>query len=168
MRNTLAITVLQGSPSTNIAPAEAYAHLDTRLLPGEKCEDFVALIGDAVAAPGISVEPILSFGSRSSPVDTPLFDAIRRVATEFDPAAQVIPRVIAGFTDAHYFRDLGIVAYGFVPRWLAPAETQGVHGPNERVSVENLTRGVRTLSRILEELAGAPAEARSAERRRTD
>ncbi len=76
------------------------------------------------------------------------------MAAEVDPGAPVVPRVIAGFTDAHYFRDLGIVAYGFVPRWLPPGETQGIHGPNERISIENLDRGIRTLARILEELAG--------------
>ena len=69
-----------------------------------------------------------------------------------DPGALVVPRVVAGFTDAHYFRELGIIAYGFVPRWLSAAESGGVHGPDERVSIENLARGVETLIAILEEL----------------
>jgi acetylornithine deacetylase/succinyl-diaminopimelate desuccinylase-like protein len=60
--------------------------------------------------------------------------------------------MIAGFTDAHYFRNLGIVAYGFVPRRLRPHETRGIHGPNERVAIENLELGVNTLVAILEEL----------------
>jgi acetylornithine deacetylase/succinyl-diaminopimelate desuccinylase-like protein len=67
----------------------------------------------------------------------------------------VVPRVIAGFIDAHWFRELGIVAYGFVPRWLPPSETRGIHGPNERISIDNLERGVRTTERILEVLGGA-------------
>jgi len=62
--------------------------------------------------------------------------------------------VIAGFTDAHWFRERGIVSYGFVPRWLPPSETRGIHGPNERVSIENLERGVDAMVRILEELGG--------------
>jgi acetylornithine deacetylase/succinyl-diaminopimelate desuccinylase-like protein len=62
----------------------------------------------------------------------------------------VVPRMIAGFTDAHWFRELGIVSYGFVPRWLPPAETRGIHGPNERISIDNLARGVETLVRLLE------------------
>lgn len=156
VRNTVAITVLKGSPRTNVVPAQALAHLDARLLPGDSCEDFVDLIRSVMSAPGVSVEPILSFRSRTSPVDTDLFRAIRAVASEIDPDAVVIPRVIGGFTDAHYFRDLGIVAYGFVPRWLPPAESQSIHGPNERISIENLERGVRTLTRILERLAGPP------------
>jgi acetylornithine deacetylase/succinyl-diaminopimelate desuccinylase-like protein len=101
----------------------------------------------------IDFKVLLAFGTRSSPVDTPLFHAIERVAAEIDPDAMVVPQLIAGFTDAHYFRDLGVVAYGFAPRWLPPHETSGIHGPNERISVENLERGVRTLVRILETLS---------------
>lgn len=152
VRNTVTITVLEGSARTNILAAEARAHLDARLLPGERCDVFADQVRAAVADPGLEIRPILAFPSRSAPVETPLFDAIRAVALEVDPGAAVVPRVIAGFTDAHYFRDLGIVAYGFVPRWLPPAETRGIHGPNERISIENLERGVRTLIRILEAL----------------
>ena len=90
--------------------------------------------------------------TRSSPPDTELFRAIQAVARDVDPGARVVPRVIAGFTDAHWLRDLGIVVYGFVPRWLPPSESRGVHGLNERVSVDNLERGIETTVRILEEL----------------
>ncbi len=153
VRNTVTITVLQGAPKTNVLPAEAFAHLDARLLPGERCEDFADEMRSAIDDPGVSVDPLLEFSARSSPVDTALFRAIEKVAAETDPGAVVAPRVIAGFTDAHYFRDVGIVSYGFVPRWLPPSESHGIHGPNERISVQNLDRGVRTMVRILEELA---------------
>ena len=104
----------------------------------------------------LRVEPLLDFPSQSSPIDTQLFRAIVQTAEEIDPGAPVVPRVIAGFTDAHYFRDLGIVSYGFVPRWLPASETRGIHGPNERIAIENLERGVRALTRIMEVLGGAP------------
>jgi acetylornithine deacetylase/succinyl-diaminopimelate desuccinylase-like protein len=64
----------------------------------------------------------------------------------------VVPRVLAGFTDAHYFREIGITAYGFVPRWQRGGDQRGVHGPNERISIQNLERGVETLVAILREL----------------
>jgi len=152
VRNTVAITVLEGGDRTNVLPGRARAQIDARLLPGQHCADFIEVIEAAVGDPSIRVEPLLAFTTRSSPVNTPLFRAIERVAAEVDPGAPVVPRVIAGFTDAHYFRDLGIVAYGFVPRWLPPSETRGIHGPNERIAIENLERGVTTLVRILEAL----------------
>ena len=39
VRNTLSITMLEGSASTNVVPGIARARLDVRLLPGERCED---------------------------------------------------------------------------------------------------------------------------------
>jgi acetylornithine deacetylase/succinyl-diaminopimelate desuccinylase-like protein len=160
VRNTVNITVLAAGSHTNVAPEEARADLDVRLLPGESCNAFLDQLAALIADPGIQLQPLLAFEPLASPPDTELFRAIERVAREIDPGAVVVPRVIAGFTDAHWFRELGIVAYGFVPRWLPPSETRGIHGPNERVSIENLERGIDATVRILEELGGVPTERR--------
>jgi acetylornithine deacetylase/succinyl-diaminopimelate desuccinylase-like protein len=153
VRDTLAITQLHAGARTNVVPAEASAHVDARLLPGTSCAEFAAELEALIADRAVQLEIQLSFPTLSSPVDTPLFQAIERTAGEMDPGAVVVPQVISGFTDAHYFREAGVVAYGFAPRWLPPHESTGIHGPNERISVDNLERGVRTLVRILEELA---------------
>jgi acetylornithine deacetylase/succinyl-diaminopimelate desuccinylase-like protein len=152
VRDTLAITVLRGGPRTNVVPAEAAAHLDARLLPGGHCEELAEEVSDLAAASGAQLQILLAFASVSSPVETGLYRAIERVAAAQDPHAVVVPRVLAGFTDAHWFRDRGITAYGFVPRWQRRGEPRGIHGPNERISAENLQRGVETLIAILVEL----------------
>jgi acetylornithine deacetylase/succinyl-diaminopimelate desuccinylase-like protein len=152
VRDTISISVVEGAARTNVAPARAYAHLDARLLPGGRCVDFATAIGNVVSEESVSVETLLAFPSISSPIDTDLYRAIEAVAARVDPDGIVVPRMTAGFTDAHYFRSLGIVAYGFVPRWLSADETRGIHGANERVSTANLERGTRTLVAILEEL----------------
>ena len=156
VRNTVTITVLEGGTQTNVMPLEASAHLDARLLPGESCAEFRSEIVDVIGDPRIDVETLLAFDSGStSPVDTELFRAIQRVAGRLDSGALVVPRAIAGFTDAHYFRALGITSYGFVPRWLPPRESLGIHGPNERVSIRNLERGAQAMVAILEDLGSA-------------
>lgn len=152
VRDTLSITVLEGSPRTNVAPAEARAHLDVRLLPGGDCDAFRESLAELIDDDQIEIDTLLAFPARSSPSETDLFRAIRSAAQLTDSEARVVPRVIGGFTDAHWFRELGIVAYGFVPRRLAPEETGGVHGIDEKISIENLHYGVDTLVTILEEL----------------
>jgi acetylornithine deacetylase/succinyl-diaminopimelate desuccinylase-like protein len=79
-------------------------------------------------------------------------EAIRRVAARSRPRGVVVPRVITGFTDAHWFRERGIISYGFVPRRLRPAETRGVHGANERISIDNLVFGIETTLEVMREL----------------
>jgi acetylornithine deacetylase/succinyl-diaminopimelate desuccinylase-like protein len=152
VRNTVEITVLEGGSSTNVVPAEARAELDARLLPGERCDVFAERVRQTLGSDDIELRVLLDFEALGSPLDTDLFRAIERVAARSTRPAVVVPRVIAGFNDAHYFRGLGVIAYGFVPRWLEPRDTRGIHGPNERISLQNLTRGVQVLVDILEEL----------------
>ena len=157
VRDTVEVTVLESGESTNVVPAEARAQLDARLLPGERCEAFADRVRRAIADPSVDTQILLDFASEPSPVDTPLFRAIERVAARGERPGVVVPRVIPGFTDAHWFRELGVVAYGFVPRWIDGRDSRGIHGPNERISLENLDRGAAALVQILEELdRGAP------------
>ena len=160
VRTTAAITTLSGSERINVLPSEAHAGIDARLLPGERCEDFVMRLRNVIDDPAVSLEIELSFpadAASASATETPLMEAIRRVAEKRQPAAVVVPRVIAGFTDAHWFRAQGMVAYGFVPRRLRPAETRSVHGANERVSIENLAFGIETTLETLHELDAVEA-----------
>lgn len=164
VRNTVAITVLEAGHTTNVVPGRAVAHLDARLLPGERCEDFAQAVRRIIADESVEVSPLLAFPSVGSSDDTALFRAIERVAEMEDPEAVVVPRMIAGFTDAHWFRELGITAYGFMPRRLTAAESAGVHGVDERVRIDAIADSARLTARILEELPagwgpdGPPAE----------
>ena len=160
VRNTVNITVLAAGSHTNVAPAGAPPAAAGRLLRGESSKPSPAGPRALTDNSSVQVKPDDAFEPLGSPPRTELFDAIARVADEIDPGAVVVPRVIAGFTDAHWFRELGLVAYGFVPRWLPPSETRGIHGPNERISIENLERGIRATARILEVLGGGEEDAR--------
>ncbi|MAG33644.1 MAG: hypothetical protein CL908_22425 [Deltaproteobacteria bacterium] len=142
VRNTVSITVLEGASKTNVAPAIARAQLDARLLPGERCGAFKAAIEALIDEPSIEIEEILSFSSRASPADTPLYRAIESLAARQEPAGLVVPRTISGFTDAHWFRELGIVSYGFVPRALAAEESRRVHGIDERIAIDTLVHSI--------------------------
>ena len=150
--DTLTVTVLEGSSRTNVLPAEAVAHIDARLLPGASCDRFTQRVREVIADPGITVEPLLAFDARSSSADTPLYAAIEAIAARSDPPAHTIPLVTVGFTDAHYFRDIGVTSYGFVPRAVRREDLAGVHGHDERADVEPLADAVETLIAILEEL----------------
>jgi acetylornithine deacetylase/succinyl-diaminopimelate desuccinylase-like protein len=154
VRDTLAVTVLEGSSATNVAPRHARARIDARLLPGHRCEDFARQLSSIIGDDRVRVETILAFPSSPTPDGrTELFDAIETVALRKDPSALVVPRLIPGFTDAHFFRALGITAYGFTPRRLTPAESRGIHGTDEKISLANLAYGTRTLVEILRELS---------------
>jgi acetylornithine deacetylase/succinyl-diaminopimelate desuccinylase-like protein len=149
VRNTVTPTVLSGSSATNVIPAEASAQLDCRLLPGADREAFLAKLERTIADPEVRMESLLAFASTASPADSGLIRAVRTMAATDLDGAPVVPSVITGFTDSHWFRALGIASYGFVPFVLDERDQRTVHGIDERVSLENLKEGVRRLLVVL-------------------
>ena len=61
--------------------------------------------------------------------------------------------VVGGFTDSHFFRDLGITSYGYTATATPLQDAGGVHGNDERVSELDVRRGVAMTLRILERFA---------------
>ncbi len=154
VRDTITPTVLRGSTKTNVIPAEASAELDCRLLPGEAPEAFLGRLAEAIGDAAVRLEPLLAFPASASDPDSGFVAAVRQLARRELGGAPVVPSVIPGFTDSHYFRDLGIASYGFVPFVLTDADERAVHGTDERISVENLGAGVRRLLVLLRALPG--------------
>jgi carboxypeptidase PM20D1 len=105
-----------------------------------------------VADPEVRFSVLLNFPPLASEADTALFRAIRSVAERHDPAAPVVPAVLGGFTDAHYFRRKGIVSYGFTGLALIEDDSRRVHGTNERLPLASLREGAQMLFELVQEL----------------
>jgi acetylornithine deacetylase/succinyl-diaminopimelate desuccinylase-like protein len=153
IRNTCSITRLEGSPKINVVPPMSAAELDCRLLPDQEPDAFIEQLTAIMNEPDISISKLLSFTPAVSPSDTELFAVIKDVMTREFPNSRVLPTMSVGFTDSHFFRELGITSYGFSPMLRDPAKMkpgEGPHGHNERVSVENIERGTRLMLEMLE------------------
>lgn len=154
LRNTISVTMLAGSPKINIIPQTATAELDCRLLPDEDPEQFVQEIRKVIGDDSIEIEKVLSFSNTASPFESPFVDAVKEVVSTYHPQVEFIPNILSGFTDSHFFRELGINCYGFMPFLLPDEDLKGIHGNDERISVENMQRGPKILYEILEKLCG--------------
>jgi acetylornithine deacetylase/succinyl-diaminopimelate desuccinylase-like protein len=97
----------------------------------------------------------MGFTPAVSSTDTELYRIVESVTAESFPGAPFVPQVQGGFTDSHFFRDLGIVSYGYSPDAVPDSDSGGVHGNDERVSVENVRRGVRMMLEIVQRFAAA-------------
>jgi acetylornithine deacetylase/succinyl-diaminopimelate desuccinylase-like protein len=151
-RNTCTITRLEGSPKINVVPPQSSAEIDCRLLPDEDPDRFMQSLARIVDDPAVRIEKIMAFSPAVSSADTDLFRALAEVIRRNFPGAVLMPSVQTGFTDSHFLRDLGIISYGFNPVLIPPADAGGVHGNNERISVENIRRGVLVMQEILQSL----------------
>ena len=155
LRNTVSITGLTGSDKTNVIPPVATADLDVRLLPGVDPELFLSELRTVIADERIEVEPLREVRpATSSPLDGELVTAVRAAVEAMDPGALLTTPMLAGYTDSPHYRALGIHAYGLSPFRTTAEEQGGIHGNDERVSVENLRFGVEYMYRIVAGVAG--------------
>src|SRR5438034_652655 len=144
LRNTISITGLRGSDKTNVIPPIATAAIDVRLLPGQDPAVFLADLTRVIGDSAVSVRPQgPNWPATESSTETEMFRAITDVAHARDPHALVATLMLPGFTDSHYFRRMGITSYGLGPFPLTQGDSRGVHGNDERVSLEALRVGVR-------------------------
>jgi acetylornithine deacetylase/succinyl-diaminopimelate desuccinylase-like protein len=150
LRDTVALTVLQGSPQTNVIPDAAYCELDVRLLPGEDPQAFLARLGAVVADNRIQIQPLSVFRPpNSSPTDTRLYRIIEQVVRQHNSRALVTPVLNSGYTESQMYRPLGIQAYGFAPIEVTPEDESTEHAANERVPVEQIRSGTKMLYEII-------------------
>ena len=149
VRDTITPTVLSASDKINVISETAYAEVDCRLLPGSDPKKVMGEIKKVIADDTIKLDVILNFPPISSPSRSPLMTAIATLAKDHDRAT-VVPSMIIGFTDSHYFRHKKIVSYGFIPVEVTSAEAKGVHGINERIGVKELADGIQRMVELLQ------------------
>jgi len=154
LRNTISITMLSGSKQTNVIPNAATCNLDVRLLPGESPDDFLKALTEVIADPTIKIENVNRFKPpNSSPINTELFSLIARKTKENYPTAVVTTKMLSGYTESQLYRQLGIVAYGWVPIYTTAEEDEGVHGNNERISLRNVRQGTREFYEVVKDIS---------------
>jgi acetylornithine deacetylase/succinyl-diaminopimelate desuccinylase-like protein len=148
-RNVSNPTMLTAGYKANVIPGEAAAMIDGRFMPGDEEEFFRVM--DELLGPNVRREFDTHDVSLEADFDVPLVDAMRNALQAEDPECLIAPYVLSGGTDAKAFSQLGVTGYGFAPLRLPPDLDFGAlfHGVDERVPIDAVHFGVRTLDRFL-------------------
>jgi acetylornithine deacetylase/succinyl-diaminopimelate desuccinylase-like protein len=134
---TLTPTLASAGRKANVIPSEAEALIDCRVPPGFDERDARQRIEAVLGDGDYELEFTEAVVGNSSPLDSPLADAIRGWLAEADPGAELAPTVMPGFSDSNWFRTAfpDAVVYGFCPhREIGLLEAAPlIHGADERV-----------------------------------
>jgi acetylornithine deacetylase/succinyl-diaminopimelate desuccinylase-like protein len=149
LRNTFSPTMVNAGLGQNVIPPVCEAFVDCRTVPGVKSEALLAEIAEVIDDGEVALELVKSSAGTESPSETELMEAIRAAVLAERPGALIVPYLTPGGTDCKHFRPRGVVAYGHIPFELDDHELETIHGVDERVSVENLERGLRVLYRAV-------------------
>lgn len=148
--NTVNATIVRGGNKVNVIPGEITLELDGRLLPGFTPQDMFKELYQII---GKDVElELVQYDPGREDVDLGLFGFLSGVLKEIDPTGLPVPYVLTGVTDACFFDRLGIQSYGFTPMNLPPGFDffNVVHAANERIPVDALDFGVRSMLKVIE------------------
>ncbi|WP_022872438.1 M20/M25/M40 family metallo-hydrolase [Nesterenkonia alba] len=149
LQNTSNPTLLEAGYKHNVVPGEASALVDARTLPEQ--DEKVAAVLRELAGEKVTFELLNAGPSIELPFSGALVEQMVAALHAEDPEAKVLPYMLGGGTDNKHLAQLGIAGYGFAPLQLPPELdfTGMFHGVDERVPVDSLRFGVRTLYRFL-------------------
>jgi acetylornithine deacetylase/succinyl-diaminopimelate desuccinylase-like protein len=149
-QNTANPSMLNAGYKANVIPGSATAVVDGRFLPGfehELSETMRQLVGE-------DAEIAIQVRDKALEVDFsgPLVEAMSAAILSQDPEGIPVPYLMSGGTDNKALSDLGIIGYGFSPLRLPPDLDFFAlfHGVDERVPVEGVKFGVRSLAHFFE------------------
>jgi carboxypeptidase PM20D1 len=146
IRTTTAATMFEGSIKDNVLPSNARAVVNFRILNGDSIPSVMEHVRRTVDDLRVQIKPVGQLASEPSPVSTPNspnFDVLQRTIHQVFPGVLVAPGQFVAATDSRHYAELSSDIYRFCPMWAGPGDLDGIHGTNERISIENYEQIVR-------------------------
>ncbi|MEX1665276.1 M20 family peptidase [Zhongshania arctica] len=156
IRTTTAATMMSASVKDNVLPLSANAVVNFRILPGDTVESVIAYVNRVIDDPEVVVSPYSDFAnnpSKVAPVGSGGYQVLSEIIRQVRPDTAVAPRLVVGATDARHFEAIADASYRFLGLEVGPEELAGMHGTNERVSVESFMDSVRIYYRLMQRSA---------------
>jgi acetylornithine deacetylase/succinyl-diaminopimelate desuccinylase-like protein len=159
LRVTLTPTKAHASEKENVIPSRAETLVDCRVPPEMDEPEVRARVERLLEGAGdFEIEFIEhSIGNRS-PAGTPLADAIAETMAELDPGSGLVPIVMPGFSDSHWFRKAfgAATVYGFCPQREMSLVEVGplVHGADERIDAADVELAADFFARLSRRVLG--------------
>ncbi len=151
VRTTAAITQLQGSPGHNVLATSATAILNMRVATGSSVAEAVEHVRKVVRDDRVTIEVLESY--EPSPVSPSGSDErwtlLKECVAASYPEAVTLPYVMLAASDSRHVARIAPATYRFAPLRMNSEQRKAVHGPNEKVEVESLGRGVEFYRALL-------------------
>ncbi|MDR3139132.1 MAG: M20/M25/M40 family metallo-hydrolase [Treponema sp.] len=158
LHTTVAMTQLEGSAADNVMPSEARAVINLRLLQPWTVPEAIGFIKRAVNDDRVDIS-IHGLGTGPVPANPehtrrrgPGWKEMETALGAVYPGIPALVFVMVATTDSRHYQELAGGIFRFSPHRLGPRDLSGIHGHDERISLENLRRGAefyRCLLRLL-------------------
>lgn len=142
LRTTCVATLLDGGHANNALPQRAGANINCRIFPGILAEDVRKTLETVVADPKMTVVRTDNRGpdAKAPPLNPAIIGPAEKLVAKYYPGVPLVPVMSTGATDGVFLSAVGIPSYG-PPGFFGNPDGNGVHGLNERVSIQSVFTG---------------------------
>ena len=127
--------------------------MNCRLLPGDSAQDVIDHFTKVINDPRVVISTDKKSGSWGasdmSPTDAPAYLSLDLVIRQIFNNVTVAPYACIAATDSRYYQPIGKNIYKFSPVLITSESRSGIHGINERISVDGLGKMVVFLTRLM-------------------
>lgn len=146
IRTTQAVTVIRAGEQENVLPGEAACLVNHRIIPGDTINMILNRHRKTLKDGGLTLDDAGHWPAndpiRAGDIDAGGFSLIRKVLSKTHPDVITVPYLVNGSTDSKYYNELTGQILRFCPLVLTPDDVASIHGVNEKVSLENLRKGL--------------------------
>ena len=150
LRTTSAFTQMEGSSARNVIPPEAKMVANMRLNPADSIASALEYLKKTVNDPSIEITAVDSFEpSRISRTDCEEWNTLSATVAETWPDTIVTPYLMVACSDSRHWGRISDKVYRFCPMEMSSEERATIHGNNERIRLDCITRTVEFYIRLM-------------------
>ncbi len=153
LRTTVAFTQMSGSPAPNVIPSAASMVSNLRLNPADSVDGALARIRSVIKDEGISLRAFDA--TEPSPISSTDCEGWRIVSAAVAgtwPGCIVSPYLMVQCSDSRHYGPISDKVYRFSAMAMTKEERGSIHGANERIKLENITKAVEFFQRVIKKL----------------
>ncbi len=149
-RTTTAFTMAQGSNARNVIPAEAKLISNMRLNPADSVESALEYLKKTVNDDSVEITVLESFQpSPISRTDCESWDKVATAVAETWPGCIVSPYLMVQCSDSRHYGRISDRVYRFSAMDMTAEERKSIHGNNEKIRLESISRAVEFYIRLM-------------------
>ena len=156
LRTTTAPTMLSGSIKENVLPTEARAVVNFRLHPRDTIESVLTHVRQVIDDDQVTVRISKRSGvGEATPVSSHTSAGYKLIADSFRDVFSpviVIPGLTIAATDSRHYGEISDDSYRIIPFTIGQRDIPRIHGTNERLSLDNLKRGIVLFKVLIERI----------------
>ena len=150
LRTTVAFTQMEGSSARNVIPPEAKMVSNMRLNPADSVDSALAYLRKTVNNDAVEITALEFFEpSPISETNCPAWDKVASAVAETWRGCIVSPYLMVQCSDSRHYGRISNHVYRFSAMDLSAEERATIHGNNERIRLETVSKAVEFYIRLM-------------------